>query len=403
MKTLKEKTCQIYQVLPEYRRFDQKFNMTRRPKWDWLDFDKNRLQNLIERIEQRTTGYSVKDWALQNAAISTLRVAKTDINVPNTGHSSWSKILATLPPGVERLNENPGKMFQYIKKVAHLFGADLVGVTKLDRRWVYSHWYAEETQKSYPILFSDETNQTCQTPIILDNRAQVIPKEMEYAIVMVVNMDKDGIDAAPTLTELATTWRTYAQLGFLSLGMAEFIRGLGYNALPLINDTALSVPLAIDAGLGQLGRHGLLITPQFGPRCRICKILTDLPLEIDWPIDFGVTAFCDVCKKCVDHCPVDAISKKERSYEAVSISSNGDALKWVFDAEKCRKYHMSIGTNCGICVRVCPFNKSSYWFHSVVRWFIENAPLLNPSLVKMDDVFSYGKFKDPEKFFWQSP
>ena len=72
--------------------------------------------------------------------------------------------------------------------------------------------------------------------------------------------------------------------------LAEFIRILGYKAIPMGNDTSLSIPLAIDAGLGELGRHGLLITPEYGPCVRLCKVFTDLPLEPDKPIQFGVTA-----------------------------------------------------------------------------------------------------------------
>lgn len=402
MKRLKERAYQIYQVSPEYKRFDQKFNMTRRHYWDLFEFgDKYRVKTRMERLEKRAPGYSLKDWALHQAGESTHKIANTDMNVPNRGHSSWSKASAGLPPGVERGDQDPRGLSRHIKTVARLFGADLVAITKIDRRWVYSRWFDEETKESYPILFSDETEQKVQTPTVREDRTQVIPKEMEYAIVMVLSMNQEGMAAAPTLTEMGTTYIAYAKLGFLTFTVAEFIRGLGYHALPMINDTALSVPLAIDAGLGQAGRHGLLITPQFGPRCRICKVLTDLPLETESPIDFGVTAFCEVCKKCADHCPGGAISKKARSHEPGSVSSNRGVLKWEFNAEKCRKFQTeSTGTNCGVCIRVCPYNKSRHWIHSAVRWSIENLPVSNPLWVKMDDAFSYGKFRDPERFFW---
>ena len=42
------------------------------------------------------------------------------------------------------------------------------------------------------------------------------------------------------------------------------------------------------AGLGEYGRLGLLITPEFGPRVRIGKIFTDLPLSHDEPRSFVV-------------------------------------------------------------------------------------------------------------------
>ncbi len=122
-------------------------------------------------------------------------------------------------------------------------------------------------------------------------------------IVFIHEMDYQGIAEAPTLTQMATTLRTYSQISLTAISLAEFIRGLGYRAIPSANCTALNIPLAIDAGLGELGRNAKLIHPRFGPRCRISKVITDLPLEVDIPIAFGVTAFCDTCKKCARTCP----------------------------------------------------------------------------------------------------
>ncbi len=403
MKILNERAFEIYKVQPGYKRFDHKFNMTRRHLWSLPEFaDAHRVRTRIERIEKQAPGYGLVDWALQQAGESTHKIAGTDMNVPNRGHSSWSRSFAALPAGVERAAEDRPNITREIKRAARLLGADRVGVTRLDRRWVYSRWFDEETKDSYPVLFSDETDQAVEMPTVREDRAQIIPKEMAYVLVMVLEMNKEGMDAAPTLTEMATTFLAYSRLGSLSFAMAEWIRALGYRAIPMINDTALSVPLAVDAGLGQLGRLGLLITPEFGPRCRICKVLTDLPLETDSPIEFGVTSFCDSCRKCAERCPGGAISKGERTYEAGSISSNPGVLKWQFNAEKCRRFQTeSTGTNCGICIRVCPYNKGGGPIHSTVRWCIEKVPSFNPFWVKADDLFSYGRFKDPEKFFWR--
>ena len=85
------------------------------------------------------------------------------------------------------------------------------------------------------------------------------------------------------------------------------IRSLGYEAIPCGNDTTQSIPLAIDAGFGELGRNGLLITPEFGPRQRICKVLTNLPLVADKPIDFGMQSYCETCHACGFACPAKAI------------------------------------------------------------------------------------------------
>ena len=73
-------------------------------------------------------------------------------------------------------------------------------------------------------------------------------------------MDHDKINS--TILEASTaTGLVYSKMPFVTSTLAQMIRNLGYNALPCGNDTALSIPLAIDAGLGQLGKNGLLITP----------------------------------------------------------------------------------------------------------------------------------------------
>jgi reductive dehalogenase len=183
-------------------------------------------------------------------------------------------------------------------------------------------------------------------------------------------------------------------------GVAEFVRGLGYNATPSINDLGLNIPMAIDAGLGEQGRHGRLITPRFGPSVRLCKVITDLPLMRDRPIRFGVTAFCEVCQKCAEACPVRAISAGERSWGGESISSNPGVYAWHSDGEACRRYFvMGHADPCTTCIRVCPFTKEPGLVHDVVRFFVSRVPALDPVWVRLDDALGYGAQKDPRAFW----
>ncbi len=134
--------------------------------------------------------------------------------------------------------------------------------------------------------------------------------------------------------------------------------GLGYGAIESRNDTALNIPLAIDAGLGKLGGSGLLITPQFGPRVRLCKVLTDLPMEPDGPIEFGVREFCRRCKLCAESCEVGAIPKdNEPELEGLTKSNNPRALKWYIDPERCHLHWCENGESCSTCMAVCPYSK----------------------------------------------
>ncbi len=116
-----------------------------------------------------------------------------------------------------------------------------------------------------------------------------IPDEYQYVINMAVPMDYRYYKYAPTFSCGGTTGLGYSKMAFTAGLMAQFVRQLGYKAIPSGNHTALSVPFAVQAGLRELGRNGILITPQLGPRVRLCQIFTNLPMAVDQPIEFGVT------------------------------------------------------------------------------------------------------------------
>jgi reductive dehalogenase len=270
------------------------------------------------------------------------------------------------------------QMTDQIKRVARYLGADLVGIARLDMRWVYSHHYIRDTGESQPVEINER---------------------YKYVIAIASEMDNNMIKTAPTALSWAEYRRIYSRMALLVSSLAQFIRQLGYGAIPSLNDTALNVPIAVDAGLGGLARHGLLITPQFGPRQRLCKVITDLPLEPDEPIEFGVTEFCSVCHKCARECPGQAISYGESTAEVSSISNNPGVVKWPLSAEKCREYWSKIGTDCSICIRVCPFNKDKGWLHDTARWLIEYAPWVDRTMVWLDDRMGYGKYSSPNVFW----
>ena len=125
----------------------------------------------------------------------------------------------------------------------------------------------------------------------------------------------------------------------------------------------------MDAGLGQVGRNGLLITPELGPRVRICKVFTDLPLKPDNPVDFGVTEFCKVCKRCAQACEVDAISMEtEPTWTPACDANNPGALKWYVDTTKCHNFWYDNGTECATCIAVCPYNTGSKYLMPEEFW-----------------------------------
>ena len=401
----------LYEVQPYYQRFDQKNHMTRQPLWNppAAELTRKRNEKLKKLIESNRSGYSLMDWAFYVGSNANMANTGFNINWPNRRGNSWQPLAklsqpqALLPAfqSYGKLETDPIMATRFIRKMSHQFGADGVGFCLLDRKWVYSRWFDEETKEHYPIKFSDEPGyEAYQEPTQLEDRIQVIPSKMKYVIVLIHEMDEMGMATAPTLTQMATTITAYSRISYTTVMLAEFIRGLGYNAIPSANDTAINIPLAIDAGLGELGRNAKLITPQFGPRCRISKVITDLPLVVGYASPWGVTEFCDSCRKCAENCPPGAIPTGERSFEPVGIFNNRGVLMWQLDHMKCYEYWAKVGTSCGICIQTCPFNKSKHWIHNLARWVVRRRNSnIDSLMVRMDDLFGYGKLRKAETFW----
>jgi hypothetical protein len=310
-------------------RFNQRQNIFGRKLYDTTaDFyHKGMYDNSSKIITQNKEGYSRLDFA---RVIGSWTVYDYFHNA-----FSWEKLtdansIMEKPVLEKYIVTNPQKLSEEVKKTARTFGAFTVGISYVNEYWVYLK--------------------------NMENESIVLPEECKYSIVMTVKMDGDAIKTSPSFTASTVTGLAYSQMAFLVGCMAEFIRNLGYIALPMGNDTALSIPLAIDAGLGQLGRNGLLITPEYGPCVRICKVFTDLPLHPDTPIAFGVPEFCKTCHKCADACEADAIqTEDEPSFNIVCRSNNKGILRWAVDHDKCYNFWIENGGECSNCIAACPF------------------------------------------------
>ena len=302
----------------------------------------------------------------------------------NSGLYAWEGANQKIKHYIEAaipIENTPAENSRIIKRAARYFGADLVGICHVHPNWVYSHEYNTITTEHYPIE---------------------LPQDCQNAIVLAIAMDYEKIRTSPTGIAGAEVGRGYSMMAYVANLLALFIRGLGYRAIPCGNDTALSVPLAMAAGLGETGRLGFLITKKFGPRIRLCKVFTDLPLSYDAYRPFGVKKFCEICKKCADHCPSRAITHDEMTTAGHNISNQSGPLKWYVDAEKCFAFWAKNRTDCANCIRVCPFNKPRGKIHDVSRSMIRRkSTVLNHFLIWVDDILGYDK-PFPAARFWDS-
>lgn len=215
---------------------------------------------------------------------------------------------------------------------------------------------------------------------------QPIANNHPYAIALTVEMDHRMLSYAPAGPAVLESSEQYLRSGILALKLAVLIREMGYGATAHIdgNYEVICPLVAVDAGLGTIGRMGLLMTPKLGPRVRIAVVTTDIPLIPNNTLpDRTVLHFCDHCRKCTDNCPAGAIPSGPRIHE-------DGTERWRIQSERCYQYWTLAGTDCGRCMAVCPFSHRDTRLHRFVRWGIKNNLLFRHLAIKLDDVL-YGR------------
>jgi ferredoxin len=231
-------------------------------------------------------------------------------------------------PASKKLPVEPEKISDFLKQTAKEYGADLVGIAKINK----DHFYSHRGRK-------------------LENYGDVIDVDHSYAIVFAVEMEKDKIDLAPAIEESIETSRIYVKISIIGMILAYYLRRLGYESRNHMDaNYLLPLPsLAEEAGLGELGRIGFLVTKEFGPRVRLGAVTTNLELVPDEKQNFGIREFCETCHLCEKVCLGHAIP-------ADASSENDGHHYWQIEGEKCYEVWKRIGTDCGVCMKVCPFS-----------------------------------------------
>ena len=249
-----------------------------------------------------------------------------------------------------------------VKGLTRHYGACAVGIAELQPYHVYSH--------------VGRGSGTYGAPIALDH---------PYAIAFTVEMDHAIMGTAPGAPVVMESAHQYVRAAQIALQLGYLIRSLGYPARAHIdgNYRVIAPLVAHDAGLGEIGRMGLLITPELGPRVRLGVVTTSLPLIPDRRRDdTSVIDFCRICEKCAATCPGKAIPCGDRA-------EIDGALRWRIDSDRCFHYWNAIGTDCGRCMTVCPYSHPSNPPHNLVRWAIRHSGAARRAALWMDDLF-YG-------------
>lgn len=314
------------------------------------------FMNMMSPKVHDDKGDGIIDFALQQAA---------GINWGDTSqHYHLRQGEPNTVDGKPKEFKSPSEASYYVKAAAKLFKASAVGICKYDENWMY----VENIKEFEELGFK--------------------PKSV---VVMAIQMNHEILRLYPRPAGLAGAALGYSNMAEVSSKVAAFISKLGYTSHSAGNHWGISVPLAISAGLGEGSRMGTLLHPELGSGFRLCKVFTELELEADVPITFGVERFCNSCKKCADNCPSHAIYDGPKSFaDGSNVSTRTGIKKWATDSVKCFEYWGESHADCGRCITSCPYFKYDNWVHRFAKLAVVTPGIQNVARY-VDDLFGYGK------------
>ncbi|WP_425259575.1 Fe-S protein [Rubrivivax sp. RP6-9] len=267
---------------------------------------------------------------------------------------------------------DPQRNADAIKALAHVLGADLVGICEAEAWMYYSHDEAE---------------------------GRPIAPYHRYAVVMLIDQGFETMEGASGDDWIsgAQSMRAYLRGASIAGVMAAHVRRMGHSARAHSNahSELLHLPAVLMAGLGELSRIGeLILNPFIGPRSKSVLFTTDLPLAVDKPIDFGLQAVCNACMKCARECPCNAIPFGPK------VMFNGYEI-WKPDVEKCGRYRLTNmkGSACGRCMKTCPYNREDLVESERLLWLSIDVPDARRQLIEHDDRTGGGQ-RNAVKRWW---
>ena len=169
------------------------------------------------------------------------------------------------------------------------------------------------------------------------------------------------IDDAPSFMYFQHYRTANALLDQIAFRLSREIEKAGYQAFPVAASQSLGKhnpyrgvvahkTAACLSGLGFVGKSGLFLSSEYGSKIRLATVLTNAPLDSELPV---IKNGCGECTLCKNACPAGAIYGEKPTTDGQRN----------FDAEKCSRYmkehfqDIGRGSECGICIKVCPKNK----------------------------------------------
>ncbi len=347
------------------------------PSWEEI------TGHVVKGIKENIPGRTLPDLALHYSAATYMHYTVGSLGDPRLNilpgigeiQNTW-KLHPPQSLGLPAWEVAPEKASDVVEAAGIQLGATMVGITTINPKWL-----------NPGVVIDAGVDQ-----ITSDGKSTLIPERMKYVVCILGVCPPDLVNR--NLTEMGAAGdRAGYEMTFMAYTrMMRFIKGLGYDAFDL-QVIAPVIPFAISAGLGELGRMNRMVNPIFGGNVKIGAVLTDLPLAVDKPIDFGLQKFCVKCKKCATSCPANALSEAEQPYWETVDPRQISGKKTYFENNRaCVDWQSHKDVYCSTCMAVCPWSKQDKTLlHEVAHITASKMPGLGKLLVKLDDLFGYGR------------
>jgi ferredoxin len=255
-------------------------------------------------------------WALQRLWLAVIPVGPRLMRAIDRV-STIARQMPASPPASIVADISPQGLTHDLRAAAAALGLGAIGVTEYDEKYLFAD------------LNSDPWDST--------------------VIVCALEQNWKATQTIPGPHAEQTALSTNAALMDLTSRLAEHLQRRGFRARPYTTEgQALVHHFAVEAGLGQMGVNGQLLTPSSGSRVRLSLISTNARLVLDHPVDYGIGGVCDRCQVCVRRCPSGAIPTARKPYRGV--------VKSKLNLSRCFPV-VARAYGCAICMKVCPVQR----------------------------------------------
>jgi epoxyqueuosine reductase len=220
-------------------------------------------------------------------------------------------------PAPESLELAPEEFTRQLKLFAAEIGLSAIGITHYDKKYQFAEYAGRQVGETIIVGLQEQNFESTQiVPSVRSERAAL---------------------------------STYGELEQRMTKLGHWVMDRGYDARPegYVGES-VNIAYAVEAGLGQLGLNGQLLTPAAGSRVRLHVMSTNAPLAHDKPVDYGIEGVCNECKICVRRCPVGAIPAQRKECRGV--------VKAKLNTKRCLPI-VGQAAGCSVCMKTCPIQR----------------------------------------------